>query len=316
VFLGQTEGLAMLTINGAPLGWRPFALTPGIENIAILSGARTLWAQSRHYNIETPLEYVMIHGRPDLHDSLQKSGLPTELGARVIWHEGPEDNGATVARGLALGCLNQNAPGFDLSRLMKPRAALRDIFPWGELACQGAVITLMGLALFYESSQLDTAYAAARAECNRNKILASATPLKLMDEKKALTQKLDAIHSFLDTRMLWTAYARDVSTLLPPNMLLTEFQGASAFGGAKGAGGARTFTIGAEVPVTGKGEMPREIGDLLVGLRNHPHFKLDFPSIRLSGIRQTPMKGEKEAMEADFTIVCQPDGGTGKGGGK
>ena len=27
------------------------------------------------------------------------------------------------------------------------------------------------------------------------------------------------------------------------------------------------------------------------------------------------MKGEKEAMAADFTIVCQPDGGTGKGGG-
>ena len=143
----------MLTVAGLPLAWRSFAMPSFSEGMAILSAARTLLSQSRYYEMATPLDYAIVHGRPDLHDRLQKEGLPTEIGARMIWHEGPALGGATMALGLALGCLNQTAPAFDLSRTMKPRPSLRDIFPWGELACECTLMALMGLVLVHHSEK-------------------------------------------------------------------------------------------------------------------------------------------------------------------
>ena len=85
VFLGRTEGLVMLTVAGAPLGWRPFALSPATENIAILSAARTLWAQSKHHGLAAVL-LLLVLGlalRPvDLPDWLLK-GL-AHIGATLV----------------------------------------------------------------------------------------------------------------------------------------------------------------------------------------------------------------------------------------
>ena len=139
IFLGATDAIAVLTVSGLPLAWRSFAMPPGSEGMAILSAARTLLTQSRYYDMEMPLDYAVVHGRAELHERLQKEGLPTEIGTRMVWREEPALNGATVAMGLALGCVNQTNVAFDLSHSMKPSASLRDIFPWGELACQCAI---------------------------------------------------------------------------------------------------------------------------------------------------------------------------------
>ena len=103
--------------------------------------------------METPLDYAIVHGRADLHERLQKEGLPSEIGTRMIWREGPRLSPETMALGLALGCVDQTDAGFDLSRLMKPKASLRDIFPWGELACECVLMVLMGLCLCTETSK-------------------------------------------------------------------------------------------------------------------------------------------------------------------
>ena len=61
-------------------------------------------SQSRYYEMETPLEYAIVHGRTDLHERLQKEGLPSEIGARMIWHEGPAlqlaDDGSRLGAGV------------------------------------------------------------------------------------------------------------------------------------------------------------------------------------------------------------------------
>jgi hypothetical protein len=320
VFLGATEGLAVLMMAGIPLGWRPFALSPGMESMAVVSASRTLSSQSKFHGIELGLDYVMIHGRTDIHARLQKEGLPTELGARVIWSDGPAADGATTAYGLALGCLNENAATFDLARLMKPPASLRGIFPWGELACQAAILLLMGLILSHQSGQLTAACAAARAECNRNKILASATTAELTNEKRVLTQKITAIQCFLGSRIPWTAYTRDMTSLLPANVRLLQISGASPFaaGNSRGGGKKNVFTMAAESPLAADGTVPREIGDLLVSLRRHPLLVRDFPKVQLTGVKQGQAKSAKGAGAASFSIVCQPGAGgaSGKKAGK
>ena len=76
IFLGEAQGLAVLVSGGQPMAWKTFALSPGVEGFAILSTARVLSAQQKHFGVEADLDYVMIHGRVELHEELQQEQLP------------------------------------------------------------------------------------------------------------------------------------------------------------------------------------------------------------------------------------------------
>jgi hypothetical protein len=318
IFLGAEEGLAVLTVAGLPLAWRSFAMPSFSEGMTILSAARTLLSQSRYYEMSTPLDYAIVHGRADLHDRLQKEGLPTEIGVRMVWHDGPALGGEAIAYGLAVGCLNQNAPAFDLSKTMKPRPLLRDIFPWGDLAWGGVLMGLMALALAHHSEKLDSAYLSVQAQCEGNKVLtASANMTKLSQEKTELTKKLDSLHKFLDSRIMWTNHLRGISNCLPNNVELTEWQGDSPLGGGKAAAGPKTLRLGAKAPLLANGTVPPEVRKFLNTLRNQPLLQRDFSRAEITGIRPIEAKGNKPGR-VDFTIVCQATGGkaSGKGGSK
>jgi hypothetical protein len=314
-FLGAEEGISVLTIAGRPLAWRAFAMQKFSEKMAILSAVRTLLSQSHYHGIEAPLDHAIVTGRPDLHEQLQKDGLPTEIGSRMIWHAEPGLCGPTTAFGLALGCLNQTESAFDLSRWMKPRASLRDIFPWGELACEVMLMGLMGLALFHQNERVHSQLASAQMQCSGNKVLGSSSPADLEKEKKALTQKIEAAHQFLDTRVLWTNYARDISNCLPSNVQLTQWDAVNILATNGKGGGAgkskKSLELVASAPLTAKGAIPPEVSKFLASLRANKSLKRDLPQIELTGIRQALARGGKEA-EAGFTIVCQPAGAGGK----
>jgi len=302
IFLGATEGMAVLTVNGLPLAWRSFAIPSFSEGMAILSAARTLLSQRRHYEMETPLDYAIVHGRPDLHERLQKEGLPTEIGTRMIWHEGPALNGETMALGLALGCLNQTDSAFDLSRSMKPSASLRDIFPWGELVCECALMVLMGLFLAHQNEQARAAYTSVRIQCDGNKVLALSDIAQLEAEKKSLTQKIEALHQFLDSRVIWTSCIRDITDRLPTSIQLTNLQGASQLG--VGGHGKTTLQLGAAAQLLPRGAVPPTVFKLVGSLRSDPSLKKDFTQVELGNIGQAAATANGQTM-ARFSIMCQ-----------
>lgn len=306
IFLGADEGLAVLTTAGLPLAWRPFAMPAFSEGMAILSAARTLLSQNRHHGLESALDYALVHGRPDIHERLQQDGLPTDMGARMLWRDAPELNGPTTAFGLALGCLNQTTPAFDLSRWIKPRALLRDIFPWGELACECTLMVLMGLLLAHGNESVHAAYSAAKVQCGKNKVLASASATQLEKEKKELTKKLEAAHQFLDSRILWTTYLRDMASRLPEKIQISQFQGLATLDAAGKV--KKSLQIAATSSLTSNGAVPPEVGKFLAALRDCPPIKRDFSQIDLTGIRQANSGNSKDG--AGFTIVGQPGGGT------
>jgi Tfp pilus assembly protein PilN len=306
IFLGVSEGLAAMVADGIPLAWRTFPMKAGSEGFSILSAVRTLITQAKNYCMELPLGYAMIHGRSDIHARLKKEALPSQIGTRVVWNEEPQFTGATMAYGLALGCLNQNLTAFDLSRAMKPRASLREIFPWGELVCEAAIVFFMGLMLTGHSREVDEAYALDRDQCSQNKLVASTKPKDLEQEKKDLTQKIKVIHSFLDSRLLWTAYTRDIASHLPPNILLQSFQGQWPLDTIeKKSSMKKGLTMQAKATLMPDGTAPMEVGDFLVSLRNHPMLKRDFPDISVSIIKLTKASGKNPAT-ADFSIICKP----------
>jgi Tfp pilus assembly protein PilN len=302
IFLGEAEAVAVLTVDELPLAWRCFAIPSFSEGMAILSAARTLMSQGRFYEMETPLEYAIVHGRPELHERLQKEGLPSEIGTRMVWHEGPALCPETMAFGLALGCVDQTDTGFDLSRFMKPQASLRDIFPWGALACECVLVALMGLCLLNRNEQVRAACTAAQMRCDGNKVLASSDVPKLEAEKKILTQKIDSLHQFLDSRMIWTSNLHKIMQQFPPSIQLTTLSGGS---GLPAAGpGRRALTLGATVNLLPRGAVPPAVFKLIASMRTDPLMKQSFDKIELGTITQSGTAANGD-VKAGFSVTCQ-----------
>jgi hypothetical protein len=300
VFLGATHGLAVIVYGGLPLAWKPFILPAFEEGFAILSAARGLAIQQTHYGIETPLDYVMIHGRADLHARLQKEGLPSELMTRVVWCDGPALEGASIAQGLALGCASQDIRAFDLSRSLKARAPIKEIFPRKELGFAAALVGGMALVLGAHAMKLQESCAALRAENSQHVCLASADLGALEREKKTMEDKVGAVRGFLESRVSWTAYARDISARLPANATLAGFSGRSPLD-PKGKA-VYSFQLRGTAPLSRSGSIPYELDAFLSAIPNDPLWKRDFSPITTD--IKLPLDSKKELAEVEFTINC------------
>ena len=95
-----------------------------------------------------------------------------------------------------------------------------------------------------------------------------------------MEEKVEAVRTFLDSRMLWTAYTRDISARLPPNAATHLLQRAKragrTVGRAKAVGGS--FQLQGMAPLSPDGSMPREIDAFLGAIPNDPLWKRDFAS--------------------------------------
>ena len=217
---------------------------------------------------------------------------------------------AGIAFGLALGCLNQGQPGFDLSRGLKPRPSLREIFPWGELALQTSLMICVALLFTARSAQMTRTYQAAKTETSRHKCLRQASEADLQKEKTDLQQKVDAIRHFVESRVLWSAYTHDLPGRLPPHAQLASIQGLCELEhfGAKSEGTVKpreSARAAGQRPLAADGSSPREIEVLLSALRNHPLLKQDFPDVELADIKRFQLYHGAPAS-ANFTVICQP----------
>ncbi len=302
VFLGATHGLAVLTAGDLPIGWRPFILAPGMECLAILSAGRTLRTQHRHYGIETPLDYVMIHGRADLHERMQQEQFASEIGTRVLWHDGPALDGAAMAHGLALGGLSQDVKAFDLSRSLKSRAPIKEIFPWGEMAIAAGLVGCLGVVLTAHSMKLDESYVMLRAQNAQHACLASADVAHLEKDKKAMTERLAATRSYLESRIQWTDYIRDLSERLPAHAELNIFNGRNPLNCGGKSKTERTFHLQGAAPLAKNGSIPHDIETFLHAIPRDRLWKRDFTSV-VTDIR-LPLSANKEVVDVDFTIEC------------
>ena len=223
VFLGAGQGLAVMVSGGLPLAWKSFSLPAGAKVRRFFPRPAPCGSSNGTTASKPSPEYAIIHGRPDLHERLQQEQFPSNMETRVLWREGPELDAAATAFGLALGCLAQNAKAFDLSRSLKARPSLWEIFPWGDLAFTAVLVACAGLFLGAHATKLDDSYATATAQSSRYKCLSSAEPGSLEQETKDLEKKIEAVRKFLDTRILWTSYTADLSARLPANAVLNHF---------------------------------------------------------------------------------------------
>ncbi len=316
LFLGEKQALAVLAAKDLPLVWRSFSLPRGDEASALLSVSRSLQTMSRLCGVESPLDGVILHGRPDLSRLLDVDWVQQEMGAEVKWFDGPALDDSQVAFGLALGCLGNNQTAFDLSRSLKPRASLREVFPFREAVLQAALLLCMALLLLARSGSLTSSRQAVAAENARRPWMAAMQTVQLENEKNQLLQRVAAVQKFVDTRVTWSYHARELAGSLPANVFLTSFQGVSELGsGGKKRAVAKpkkSLVLHGAAFVPPDGSIPHEIDRFLDLVREHPAIRRDFPVVELADLKQSQLVGDNAAI-AFFTVVCVPKGGQATG---
>jgi hypothetical protein len=270
-----------------------------------------LRTQHSYYGIESALDFAILYGRSDLHERLQQEEFPSNMGTRVVWHGGPALDRAAMAHGLALGCLTPGLQAFDLSRGLKPRPSIREIFPWGELAFELLMVAALGGIMGAHSISLDDTYLDVRRQSARHACLKSGNQKKLETEKKDLRARVEAVDKFLSTRVLWSKYAQDLSTRLPSGAVVESFDGVcelESAGKRGGGGGRRTFILRISSPCNPDGSIPREIDAFFKSVRKHPLWLHDFQSVDITDIKRMPARsGRSPAI--GFTIICTPRAG-------
>jgi hypothetical protein len=316
VFLGAGQALAVLTASGLPLVWRFFPLPAGDEAAAICSAARALHVLTGPCASEAALETVLVHGRSDLRGPLEAQRLAERLGSRLLWSAAPALDGAAVAYGLALGCLGPPADSFDLARSLKPPPSLRDLFPRGELAVQGAMVLCMGLFLNFHMHHLRKSLDAVRAEVARRDRLAAVPNARLEKEKRELEQQADAVRRFLANRVVWTAYLYELPGRLPEHARLVSLEGKCELPGPSRNGAAPTapqtsLVLRAVAPTPTGGVVPPEVNELVSALQNDELVQGQFTQVNLGAIAPEQSAPGTPSMTA-FTVSCFPPAERGK----
>jgi len=322
IFLSGNQGLAVMVVGGMPTAWKTFVMNPCMESFAILSAARGLKTQQMHFGLETPLDYALIHGRADLHKQLQEEQLPSEMETRVVWHEGPEFSGESISLGLAMGCLSQDIKAFDLSKTLKAKPPIKEIFPWGELGFTAVLLGCMGIVMFSRSMKLDETCVRARAENSQHSCLINADIGRLEKEKKSLENRVNAVRNFTETRMLWSTYGYDTAVRLPANAEINTFAGrnslACSTGGknAKTTAGGGVFRLRGTAPLNKDGSIPKSIEAFLNAIPKDSQWKKDFAGIKTEF--KLPPAGANAQAVVDFSVtgVCSKKAAAKGGGAK
>jgi hypothetical protein len=308
VFLGQTEGLAMLVGGGLPLVWRSFDLPRGDEATAILSVSRSLAALSHYCGLDGPLDSIVIHGRNDLKHVTNFEWLQEQLKTSTQWQDGPEYDDEHVALGLAQGCLKSHDVAFDLAKRLKPRPSLSQIFPWGQFLTQAAMLLFLALFLWDKADGLETSYRKTRTRNEPQQRLVSLRQAELAKRKNELEDQAGAVQQFLGSRVLWTRLLRELPDRMPESMFLLSFQGECDLpvkDKKSAAKPKKSLVLRAATAMPKNGSMPPELDRFLDSLREDALLKKDFPQVELGGLQHFLSSAYAEPL-AFFTVVCLP----------
>lgn len=308
-FLNDCEGLAVLAADRFSIVWRSFVLPRGDEAAAVVSIGRALTTIGKHCGIETELGGVVLHGRSDLARLVDLEWISAQLRAPVEWLEDPPLEAAEIATSVAMGCLNECEPGFDLARTLKPPLLFRQLLPLRECAVHSML--WLSLALLLGARWLNLSELGASIGVrNAQHVSATRSLAELKAEKSELEQQVAAIDKFLGHRVLWTAYERELGSLLPENVFLTAFHGTSELGNQNAKNKhvtkpKKSLILRASVSIPQSGLVPHEIDRLLNALRENPLLKREFPVIELDGLKQAKATHDQDAT-ATFSVLCLP----------
>jgi hypothetical protein len=307
-FLGAQQAIGVLALGAQPLFWHIFDLAPGEETVAILAAYSTLWMMGRHSRITPAIDTVIVHGRPEVVLTQDPQAFRQRTGATLIRCAEPDYDAGAAAWGGALANPLTDGPGLDLARTLKPAPAVRDIFPWGELALQGALLGTVSLFLCGEAAQVQAQLKAVRTGLKAFSWLKDQNQPQLETEKKAVQERLNAIETFRSGRAAWSAALRTLAADAPANTVMNSLEGGSPVETKSKGGSAQAkkkLVVNFTAPMSEDGSPPPEIHGFLATLRKEPALTRNFPLIEVTDIKANPAR-DGGRPSASFSLVGLP----------
>jgi len=306
-FLGRTQAIGVLALGVQPLLWHTFDLPSEDLLSAIMATYSTLWMQGRHCRITVPIDTVVIHGRPDLELAINPEMFRQRTGAGLYRCGEPAYESVGAAWGTALANLVTDTNGLNLAREFKPVVPIREIFPWGELILQGALVAGVSLFLHAGSVELETQLKTTQVAVKGFSWLKNQDQAKLEAEKKVLDERLSALEAFHHGRVDWSAQLRTIAGVTPRSTLVTSFQGTNeAEVPGKGKSISRNqMVVNFTTPMGSEGAIPSEINEFIAALRLEKPLKRNFPIVNFSGVQTKQAQGKQSGL-ATYSVVCLP----------
>jgi len=306
-FLGQTQAIGVLALGMQPILWHAFDLPAGDLLAAVMATYSTLWMQGRHCRIHVPIDTVVIHGRADLELAIKPEMFRERTGARLLRCGEPGYESVSAALGTALANHYTDTSGLNLAREFKPPVPFREIFPWGELVLQGALVAGVSLFLHAGSVELETQLKTTQVAVKAFSWLKNQDQAKLEAEKKVLDERLSALEAFHHGRVDWSAQLRTVAGVTPGSTLVTSFLGINeAQLPGKGKSTAKSqMVVNFTTPMGSEGVIPSEINEFIAALRLEKPLRRNFRIVNFSGV-QTKQAQAKQSASATYSVVCLP----------
>lgn len=304
-FLGETQGLAMLTTQESVLLWRCFDLTSHPDGALLCTIYRSILRTIRELAIEGLPSSVIIQGRPDLDTLHEPAGWQGET-IRVERREGPGYEPGTAATGLAMGC-RPGTESFNLAPgYRQPPSIVRRI-PWAQIAAQGSAVAASTALLLGQLAELERAHQVVLRE---NQAVGWMKPLaiaKIKEQKTDLGSRVEAIRGYLSGRVCWSTALAEIAEKLPPEMRIDTVTGKNEFvsGPTKPGTIPRSLTTTVEAPIPKGGAMPPEIHDLVGSLRADRHLATDWPTIEMTNLKWSSNTNNVDGPRATFTLLYQ-----------
>jgi len=229
-------------------------------------------------------------------------------GARLIRCADPGYDPAAAAMGAALANPLADDPGLDLARTRQSPPSLRDVFPWGELVLQGALLGAVSLFLGAEAAQAEARLKSVHAGLKTFSWLKAQNQAQLETDKKAVQERLNAIEMFRSGRAAWSAALRTIAADAPESTIITSLAGDAPVE-AKSRGGAaqakKKLVVNFTAPMSEDGALPSEIHGFLATLRDEVALTRSFPLIEVTALKANPVH-DGGRPSASFSIVGLP----------
>ena len=311
VFLGEHQSVAVIVCGQTPLAWRSFNLTADNEILSIRSGIMALQMVIRFRSEIPKPDLIMIHGRADLQPMLNNPDFLESMGLKATIHPEPSLDPANAAKGLAMGAQQPEEEGYDLSRLLKPRPSFWDIFPRTDIVMQLVLLNVLGLFLADYRDDLTHKLNQVKGEISKHAWMKQLNEEKLTAEKKETSEKVEAIRTFLESRILWSSYMKNTTDKLPATLTLKSLMGQCgmpASGKKSGGKTKKSLVMRFTSPIPEGQVMPLEVENYLSTLRTDTLLQRDFPLIEVGDLKLQKASARSKTSLADFVVNCLPKG--------
>ncbi len=305
VFLGEKQGIALLTARDVPLMWRAFDVHPDRLAGTLRAVYRSIVSLGRFLGVDETPGAVLVHGRPDLGSVHEGQDWKGET-VKTVRFDDPSYDPEAIALGLAIGC-QPTFEGFNLAPSLRPSVKLARQVPWVMIGVEALVLAGVSFFMNDTAHDVETAIATLRMEQDSFEWVRKRTLKELTEERKQLDNRVSALAKFLGPSVSWTSCAREVSACLPATVNLTSLNGVAEYtaDAAKTAGVKKSLTLQVETTIPETGIIPREVDEFVGGLRKQTTLKKALPIIEMGGLTYNSGNRNSEP-KATFTVTCKP----------